>query len=63
MGASKNTLRKLQCVAALGAACALPVMAQTSVQVTGLVDNFAGSMKYSGDAGRTNGVNLSLIHI
>jgi len=57
MDARKNTLRKLQCVAVLGAACALPAMAQTSVQVTGLVDNFVGSVKYSGDAGRSSVVN------
>ena len=53
----KNKLKKLHFVAALGAAAALPAMAQTTVQVTGLVDNYVGSMKYSGDTGRSSVVN------
>lgn len=36
--------------AALSAAFVAPAMAQTSVTVTGLVDNFVGTMKNSGDA-------------
>ncbi|HWX00003.1 porin [Collimonas sp.] len=53
----KNKLKKLHLAAALGATVALPAMAQTTVQVTGLVDNYIGSMKYSGDSGRTSVVN------
>ena len=53
----KNKLKKLQLVAALGATIALPAMAQTSVQVTGLVDTYVGSLKYSGDSGRTSVVD------
>lgn len=54
---AKNKFKKLQLVIAISAAVALPAMAQSSVEVTGLVDNYVGSMKYSGDTGRTNSVN------
>ncbi|ABR90196.1 porin [Janthinobacterium sp. Marseille] len=53
----KIKLKKLQLVMALGSAIALPAMAQSSVQVTGVVDTYLGSMKQSGDAGRTSSVN------
>jgi predicted porin len=39
--------------ATLGAGLLAPAMAQTNVTVTGLVDNFFGSMKNSGDPGST----------
>ena len=50
-------LKKLQLVIALSSAFALPAMAQSSVQVTGVVDNYFGSMERAGDAGRTSSVN------
>ncbi|KIF83612.1 porin [Noviherbaspirillum autotrophicum] len=55
---SKNSkFKQLALAAALTSALAAPAMAQTSVTVSGLVDAFAGSMRYAGDAGRTAGVN------
>lgn len=53
----KLKLKKLQLVIALSSAFALPAMAQSSVQVTGVVDNYFGSMERAGDAGRTSSVN------
>ncbi|MNR90981.1 Outer membrane porin protein 32 precursor [compost metagenome] len=61
MQTAKNKFKTLQLViglaAAYGAAQALPASAQTTVQVTGLVDNFIGSVKNSGDTGRSSVVN------
>jgi predicted porin len=48
----KPTLVKLLLSTAIAAAFATPAMAQTSVNVEGIVDTFVGSMKNSGDAGR-----------
>ena len=41
---------------ALGAAllCASAAHAQSTVQITGLVDLYAGSLKFAGDANKTN---------
>ncbi len=55
---SKNTIfKQLLLAAAVAGTLAAPAMAQSSVTVSGLVDAFAGSMRYAGDAGRTAGVN------
>jgi predicted porin len=50
-------LKKLLLSAALGAAFASPAFAQTNVTVSGLVDNYAGSVRMSGDTGKTSAVN------
>jgi len=50
---SKTILTKLLLSTAIAAAFASPAMAQTSVNVEGIVDTFVGSMKNSGDVGRT----------
>ncbi|MGV3654083.1 MAG: porin [Noviherbaspirillum sp.] len=50
---SPSCLGRLLAAAALAGAVAVPALAQTSVAVEGIVDVFAGSMKNSGDAGRT----------
>ena len=50
-------IKRMPLVVALSAAFALPAVAQTAVQVTGIVDNYLGSMKYSGDSERKNVVN------
>ncbi|MGE5648939.1 porin [Noviherbaspirillum sp. UKPF54] len=48
---SKNTkFKQLALAAAVTGALAAPAMAQTSVTVSGLVDAFAGSVRYAGDA-------------
>jgi predicted porin len=47
---------KLLLASALTAAFAAPVMAQTSVTVSGLIDNYVGSMSTPGTAGRATGV-------
>ena len=49
--------KKLYLALAIGSAFALPATAQTTTQVVGVVDNYVGSMKYSGDQGRTSAVN------
>ncbi|MBX9800204.1 MAG: porin [Burkholderiaceae bacterium] len=49
--------KKIYLAVAIASAFAAPAMAQSSVQVTGLVDNYVGSMKYSGDNGRSSVVN------
>jgi predicted porin len=51
------TLAKLLLSAAIAGAFAAPALAQTSVNVEGIVDLYAGSMKNSGDTGRTSAVN------
>jgi predicted porin len=48
----KPTLAKLMLSAAVAGAFAAPALAQTSVNVEGIVDMYAGSMKNSGDSGR-----------
>lgn len=53
----RTDFKKQSLAIALGMAFALPAMAQSSVQVTGLIDNYIGSMKYSGDTSRTSAVN------
>jgi predicted porin len=53
---SKKAVRLLASAAVIGA-FAVPAMAQTNVQVEGLVDVFAGSMKFSGDAASKKVVN------
>ncbi|MFD2270856.1 porin [Undibacterium arcticum] len=49
----------MQLAIALGGAMAIPAMAQTSVSVAGVIDTYVGSLKYSGDSGRTSVVNSS----
>lgn len=49
--------KKLYLALAISSAFALPATAQTTTQVVGVVDNYVGSMKYSGDQGRTSAVN------
>jgi predicted porin len=51
---SKPILVKLLLSTAIAAAFASPAFAQTSVNVEGIVDMYVGSMKNSGDTGRTN---------
>ena len=51
---SKPTLVKLLLSTAIAAAFAGPALAQTSVSVEGIYDVYVGSMKNSGDAGRTS---------
>jgi predicted porin len=51
---SKPTLVKLLLSTAIAAAFASPAFAQTSVNVEGIVDVYAGSMKSPGDTGRTS---------
>ncbi|MBK4733153.1 porin [Noviherbaspirillum pedocola] len=53
----QSTLAKLLVAAAVAGAFAAPAMAQTSVNVEGIVDVYAGSMKNSGDTGRISAVN------
>ncbi len=53
---TKPMKHKLIALAA-AALCAAGAHAQSSVQVTGLVDAYAGSMKMAGDAGRKSVVN------
>jgi predicted porin len=50
---SKPTLGKLLLSTAIAAAFAGPAFAQTTVNVEGIVDTYVGSMKNSGDTGRT----------
>ena len=50
---AKPTLVKLLLSSAIAAAFAGPAFAQTSVNVEGIVDLYVGSMKNSGDTGRT----------
>lgn len=50
---SPSFLGRLLAAAALAGLFAAPTLAQTSVTAEGIVDAFAGSMKNSGDAGRT----------
>ncbi|MFC5475876.1 porin [Paraherbaspirillum soli] len=57
MQATRSKLKKLHVAAVLGGAMALPAMAQTTVKVSGLVDTYVGSLKYSGDSGRTSVVD------
>lgn len=54
---TRQKINILQIAALLGSAAAIPAMAQTTVNVTGLVDTYLGSMKYSGDSNRTSAVN------
>jgi predicted porin len=54
---SKSTLARLFLATAIAGAFAAPAMAQTSVNVEGIVDVYAGSMQYSGQSGRTSAVN------
>jgi predicted porin len=54
---SKSILVKLLLSSAIAAAFASPAFAQTSVNVEGIVDMFVGSMKNSGDLGRTSKVD------
>lgn len=49
--------KKIYLAVALASAFATPAMAQTSTQVVGLVDNYVGSMKYSGDTSSKSSVN------
>ena len=51
---SKPTVAKLLLSTAIAAAFASPAFAQTSVNVEGIVDMYVGSMKNSGDTGRTS---------
>jgi predicted porin len=51
------TLAKLLIAGAVAGAFAAPAMAQTSVNVEGIVDMYVGSMKNPGDNGRTTAVN------
>lgn len=50
---AKSTLVKLLLSSAIAAAFAGPAFAQTSVNVEGIYDVYVGSMKNSGDTGRT----------
>ena len=50
-------LKNMLLLAALGSALAGPAMAQSSLAVMGTVDAFAGSVRNSGDAGKTSVVN------
>ncbi|HYD59520.1 MAG TPA: porin [Noviherbaspirillum sp.] len=50
-------LKQLMLAAALCAATAAPAMAQTNVTVMGLVDTYAGSMRFAGDADRRASLN------
>lgn len=50
---SKPKLVKLLMTAAVSAALAAPAMAQTSVNIEGLVDNYVGSFRLAGDAAST----------
>jgi predicted porin len=50
-------LKQLLLLTALGAAFASPAIAQTSVTVSGVVDSYVGSMRYSGDAASQSVVN------
>jgi predicted porin len=51
------SLKNLLLLTALGSAFASPAMAQTSVTVSGLLDSYVGSLRYSGDAARTTALN------
>ncbi|NEX64398.1 porin [Noviherbaspirillum galbum] len=50
-------LKKVLTAAALAGAFAAPAMAQTNVTVSGLVDNYVGSMRMAGDASSSRVLN------
>lgn len=50
MQQASHKLKQLALAAALGAAVAAPASAQSSITFSGLVDAYAGSMRYAGDA-------------
>ena len=52
-------MKKIMMAAVLGAALGGNALAQSSVQVMGTIDTFAGGMKMAGDAARSTVVNSS----